>query len=233
MSPQRVIKIGGSLLFNGENINVAKIKEFCDIVRSRNDILAVICGGGIIARKYIRSLREIGANESKCDMMGIDISRLNAKLIIEALKDAAFPVVLYTLEELSRNESFNKIFVLGGLQPGQSTTSVAFEVAEFLNSEEILILTDVEGIFNKDPNKFSDAVKYDELTSDQLQNIILESSGKNQAAAGEYRIFDAVSLQILKRSKIFVRLFSGKNLNLLKKVLEGEQSNIGTVIKSE
>ncbi len=233
MSPKRVIKIGGSLLFEGEDINTKKINEFCSIIRKRDDILAVICGGGAIARKYIQALRDFGVNEAKCDVMGIYISRLNAKLIIEGLKDDAYPLVPESIEDLSRNLLFNKIFVLGGLQPGQSTTSVAFEVSEFLNANELLILTDVEGIFDKDPKNNSDAKKFDELSIEKLQNLIVDSSSKTQAAAGEYRIFDAVSLQILKRSKIKVRIFSGTNLNLLKKVLDEKISNVGTIINSK
>ncbi len=231
MSLKRVIKIGGSLLFKGDNINSIKIKKFCDLIRSKDNILAIVCGGGNIARKYIQTLKEFGVNESKCDLMGIYISRLNAKLIIEGLGNASFPIVLETIEDLAKNMLFNKILVLGGLQPGQSTTSVALEVSEFLNADELLIMTDVEGIFNKDPKKFPDATKFDELTKTELQNLILESSSNNQAAAGEYRIFDAVSLQILKRSNLNVRIFSGKDLTQLKNILDGNPSGIGTVIK--
>jgi uridylate kinase len=232
MSLKRVIKVGGSLLFEGDILNSAKIKEFCEIIKPRDDILAVVCGGGIVARKYIQLLRELGVNESKCDMMGIYISRLNAKLIIEGLRDASYPIVPETIEELSKNILFNKIVVLGGLQPGQSTTSVALEVSEFLNADELLILTDVDGIFNKDPKKFSDATKFDELTKTELQDLILKSFSDKQAAAGEYRIFDVVSLQILKRSELKVRIFSGKKLELLKKILDGNSTSIGTLIKS-
>jgi uridylate kinase len=232
MSLKRVIKVGGSLLFEGDILNSAKIKEFCEIIKPRDDILAVVCGGGIVARKYIQLLRELGVNESKCDMMSIYISRLNAKLIIEGLRDASYPIVPETIEELSKNILFNKIVVLGGLQPGQSTTSVALEVSEFLNADELLILTDVDGIFNKDPKKFSDATKFDELTKTELQDLILKSFSDKQAAAGEYRIFDVVSLQILKRSELKVRIFSGKKLELLKKILDGNSTSIGTLIKS-
>jgi len=232
MSFKRVIKIGGSLLFEGDIINSTKIKEFCSLIKPRDDILAVICGGGILARKYIQILRELGVNESKCDMMGIYISRLNARLIIEGLGSAAFPVVLETIEDLSRSVLFNKTLVLGGLQPGQSTTSVALEIAEFLNADEVFIITDVDGIYNKDPKKFPDAVKFDELTKSELQNLIIESASNKQAAAGEYRIFDAVSLQILRRSKLNVRIFSGQDLKQLKNLLNGKSTSIGTIIKT-
>ncbi|MCP4762475.1 MAG: hypothetical protein GY870_11895, partial [archaeon] len=64
----------------------------------------------------------------------------------------------------------------------------------------------------------------------EIQEIILDSSGDNQAAAGEYRIFDAVSLQILKRSQIEVMVLSGTDLNQFTKFWNEEKNIIGTRI---
>ena len=69
-----------------------------------------------------------------------------------------------------------------------------------------------------------------ELNYDSLQKIILEMSGDKQAAAGEYRIFDAVSLQILKRSNVVVSVISGSNLDQFKKLWNNEKANVGTTI---
>ena len=70
------------------------------------------------------------------------------------------------------------------------------------------------------------------LNYNELQDMILKSSEANQAAAGEYRIFDAVSLQILKRSKIKVLITSGKDLNEFEKFWQGKKHVIGTVISN-
>ena len=53
-----------------------------------------------------------------------------------------------------------------------------------------------------------------------------------QAAAGEYRIFDAVSIQIFKRSQINVKLINGENSADLQAVLNDspESQSIGTKI---
>lgn len=231
-----VIKIGGSLLFQDDmKINSEKISEFCKIIKEkRNEYgeIALICGGGTIARKYIAALRDFNRNEALCDLFGIEISRINSQLIIAGLEDNAYPLVPKSFEELSIARLFEKIIVMGGLQPGQSTTSVAVEVGEFINANEIIILTDVDGIYDKDPKKFKDAVLLDNLSYDDLLNNILRSSNKNQAAAGEYRIIDAVSLQILKRSNIQAFIISGKDLIRLKKILNGEKQTIGTIISN-
>ena len=146
------------------------------------------------------------------------------------MKEFAYPQVPESFKELSTAIITSKIVVMGGLQPGQSTTSVAIQVAEFLKTARLVILTDVDGIYDKDPKVFDDAKLLRELNYDSLQKIILEMSGDKQAAAGEYRIFDAVSLQILKRSNVVVSVISGSNLDQFKKLWNNEKANVGTTI---
>lgn len=228
-----VVKIGGSLLFKKDKeINRTKIQEFCQIFKqteySGNNV--IVCGGGRIARTYIDAVRYFQGNEALCDIFGIKISQINAELLISSFQDYAYPLVPKSMEELSSALLFGKIIIMGGLQPGQSTTSVALEVAEFINAEELVILTDVEGIYDKDPKRFNNAKFLKSLSYSELQEIIVKSSGDKQAAAGEYRIFDAVSLQILKRSKIKIRIMSGKDLKEFKKYWKGEKDIICTII---
>ena len=230
-----VIKIGGSLLFTEDKkINSKKISEFCTIVKSSKffDKPVIVCGGGIIAREYISAVRSFKGSEALCDIFGIELSRINARLIISKFSGTAYPQVPKSMEELSIAILFDKIVLMGGLQPGQSTTSVALEVAEFIRADELVILTDVDGIYDKDPKKFKDAKLFDQLNYDDLQKIIIKASEANQAAAGEYRIFDTVSLQILKRSKIKTLIISGKELSEFKKFWQGKTDILGTVISN-
>lgn len=236
MNENTVIKIGGSLLFTENNkINSEKITEFCNIFKSRKftEPFIIICGGGSIAREYINTVRSLKGSEALSDIFGIEVSRINSKLLIASLQDFAYPQVPKSMEELSLALLFNKIIIMGGLQPGQSTTSVALEVAEFSGAEELVILTDVEGIFDKDPKKFNNAQLMKHLTYKQLEDLILNLQDDDQAAAGEYRIFDFVSLQILKRSNIRVIVTSGKDLNEFKKFWGGEKEINGTIISKE
>jgi len=233
MKRKSVIKIGGSLLFTeNKELNREKIQNFCQIFKKMNysGSHVIICGGGIIAREYIDTVRSFHGSEALCDTFGIDLSRINSRLLVSSFGDFAYPLVPKSIEELSLALLFGKIIVMGGLQPGQSTTSVALEVAEFMQVEELVILTDVKGIFNKDPKKFDDAKLFKNLTYGELQEIIIKSSGDKQAAAGEYRIFDAVSLQILKRSKIKVRVMSGKDLKDFENYWKGDENITCTII---
>ena len=228
-----VIKIGGSLLFNKDKTILSKfIIEICDIIKEKRNFntIVVICGGGILAREYINAIRVFGGNEALCDTFGIDVSRINSRLLIAKFGDQAFPQVPKSIEELSSAKLSQKIIVMGGLQPGQSTTSVALEVAEYINADELVILTDVKGIYNKDPKKYPNAKLLDKLNYAKLQELIINLSDNNQAAAGEYRIFDAVSLQIIKRSKIKVRVMSGRDLTAFQNYWNGKEDITCTLI---
>jgi len=230
-----VIKIGGSLLFSEDlEINIQQIIKFYKVIKANQhyDKVIIVCGGGIIARNYISAIRYVHSNETSNDIMGIKISQINARLLMEVFGEIAFPEIPKQFEELAHALLFNKIIIMGGLQPGQSTTSVALEVAEFSDADQVVILTNVTGIYDKDPNKFDDAKLIKNLTLDKLQNLIIKDSDEKQAAAGEYRIFDAVSLQIMKRSKIKVYVVSGTNLEEFTKIWVGESDFNGTVISN-
>jgi uridylate kinase len=233
MTKNIVIKFGGSLLFSeGGTINSQKITEFCNIIKHTKDYdsVVVVCGGGTVARQYIKAIREFTENEVLCDLIGIDISRINSRLIVAKMKSLAYPQVPTSFEELSLAISSHKIVVMGGLQPGQSTTSVAMTIAEYLKAEKLVVLTDVDGIYDKDPDRYKDAKLLETISYESLQELILESSVDTQASAGEYRIFDAVSLQILKRSGINVLVMSGKDLTQFDKLWNNEKGFIGTSI---
>jgi uridylate kinase len=233
MTKNIVIKFGGSLLFSdGGTINSQKITDFCSIIKNTKDYdsIVVVCGGGTVARQYIKAIREFSKNEVLCDLIGIDISRINSRLIIAEMNGLAFPHVPTSFEDLSLAIGSHKIIIMGGLQPGQSTTSVAITVAEYLKAERLVILTDVDGIYDKDPDLYKNAKLLEKISYESLQKLILESSNENQASAGEYRIFDAVSLQILKRSGINILVTSGKNLTQFNKLWNNEKEFIGTTI---
>ena len=228
-----VLKVGGSLLFDA-NLQIREeiVKNFAQILKDSKHIAAVIVGGGKLARTYINAARILDANEALCDTFGIGVSRLNALLLITTLGNRAFPEPITSVTEAREKSLWNRILVSGGFIPGQSTTSVTFEIGESIGATDILILTNVDGIYDSDPNKNPSAKKFDEISIPKLEKVIYGEGGNQQAAAGEYRIFDAVSMQILKRSSIQVRLANGEKMPELRRLLVEEDfsSKIGTKI---
>ena len=82
--------------------NVKALKDYAEFLVKISKICQpiVVAGGGNIARHYISHARSSGADESTLDELGIEISRLNAKLLIYALKNKAYSHPPTTLQEI-------------------------------------------------------------------------------------------------------------------------------------
>lgn len=158
----------------------------------------VVAGGGKVARHYINIARGFGYDEASLDIMGIEVSRLNARLLIASLGDDAYPAVPADLEQVSQAAEGGKIVVTGGLHPGQSTNATAALIAEKVKAKMLLNATDVDGIYDSDPNKNKSAKLFKEITVKKC----LEMLGSENSAAGAYDLMDIVALKVIERSKI-------------------------------
>ncbi|HJS68302.1 MAG TPA: UMP kinase [Nitrososphaera sp.] len=158
----------------------------------------VVAGGGKVARHYINVARGFGSDEASLDIMGIEVSRLNARLLIAAIGDSAYSGVPVDLEQVSKAAAGGKIVVAGGLHPGQSTNATAALIAEKVKAKKFLNATDVDGIYDSDPNKNKGAKMFKEITVKKC----LELLGSENSAAGAYDLMDIVALKVIERSKI-------------------------------
>ncbi len=221
-----VIKLGGSLIFDENGtLRTEYLKAFIRLLRdveSRGGKTVVVVGGGITARSYISVARSACRNESALDQLGILASRLNASLLFTMYYDLP-PVIPSTLEELMRlyHSSLPVIFT-GGFQPGQSTTTVSALVAEATKSQ-LIIATNVDGIFTSDPRKDPNATLLRTVGIDQLMDMFSQPQ-----KAGEYRLFDIMTLQVIKRSKINTVVINGNPPDNIRRAIEGQ--SIGTTI---
>jgi uridylate kinase len=158
----------------------------------------VVAGGGKLARDYISTARSLGSDEASLDILGIEVSRLNARLMIIALGDQAYPVVPEDLEQVSKAVTAGKIVVTGGLHPGQSTNATAALIAEKVKASKFLNATDVNGIYDSDPNKNENARLFNEITVRRCIDLL----ASEDSAAGGYDLMDIVALKVIERSKI-------------------------------
>jgi uridylate kinase len=220
-----VLKLGGHNLT--EKLTSETLTPYLNVIKTlakQGHRIATVTGGGRIAREYIGVARKFRADESFSDELGIDVARLNAKLLIAGLADIAWQRVPITLEEVAVGFQSGKIIVMGGLTPGQSTSAVSALVAERIGADLLLIATNVDGVYSSDPRKNRKAEKLDKVGTRALHRIIREGG----ARAGEYELLDLVTLSILERSKVKTIILNGSNpQNILKAVNGGK---IGTIV---
>ena len=205
--------------------NVKILKDYASFLVKISKICqpVIVAGGGKIARHYITHARSSGADESTLDELGIEISRLNAKLLIYALKQKAYSHPPTTLQEVRHAVDSGLIVVTGGLHPGQSTNGTAALIAEKIKATEFLNATDVDGVYDKDPNKYKNAKKFKKMELKDLRKMLVHED----SVAGGYDLMDIVALKIIERSKIKTRILKA-DLKTLEKVIKG--SSAGTEI---
>ena len=194
---------------------LVKISKFCQPV--------IVAGGGNIARHYITHARSSGADESTLDELGIEISRLNAKLLIYALKNKAYSHPPTTLQETKHAVDSGLIVVTGGLHPGQSTNGTAALIAEKIKAEQFLNATDVDGVYDMDPNKYKKAKKFKKIELRGLKKMLVHED----SVAGGYDLMDIVALKIIERSKIKTRIIKA-DIKTIEKAIKGQ--DVGTEI---
>jgi len=218
-----VITVGGSIIIKDGEPKI--FKDYADVLiemKNKNELFLVV-GGGKPARKYIKTARGLGASEAACDDIGIEVTRLNAKLLIMALGDVAYPEVAKNFHEAMEFATSGRIVVMGGTEPAHSTDAVGSILAEFIGADILINATSVEGLYNKDPNKFKDAKIYEKITPTEMMSILSSKEMK----AGTYEFFDTTAIQIIKRSSIKTRIINGENPENILKALNSE---IGTTI---
>jgi uridylate kinase len=206
------IKLSGSIF--SEERNEDTIKKYAEMLTDISiDVQPiVIAGGGKIARHYINLARSLGSDEASLDIMGIEVSRLNAKLLIAALGEEAYSQVPKNLEEVTIAAESGKIVIVGGLHPGQSTNATSALIAEKVRATRFLNATDVDGIYDLDPNTNGNAKLLNEITVSECMEILK----------------DIVALKVIERSKIPTRVLRSDITNIKDAVIGTH--HIGTEI---
>lgn len=224
MKKRIVIKLSGRV-FGMDNVKV--LKDYASFLVKISKICqpVIVAGGGKIARHYITHARSSGADESTLDELGIEISRLNAKLLIYALKQKAYSHPPTTLQEVRHAVDSGLIVVTGGLHPGQSTNGTAALIAEKINAMEFLNATDVDGVYDKDPNKYKNAKKFKKMELKDLRKMLVHED----SVAGGYDLMDIVALKIIERSKIKTRILKS-DLKTIEKVIKGGSAGTEIVL---
>ena len=222
MKKRIVIKLSGQV-FGMERTK--ELKDYAAFFVKQSKICqpVLVAGGGKIARYFINHARSSGADESTLDELGIEISRLNAKLLIYALKDNAYPHPPTNLTEVKQAVDSGLIVVTGGLHPGQSTNGTAALIAEKINAAEFLNATDVDGIYDSDPNKNKKAKKFKRVELKDLRRLLVHED----SMAGGYDLMDIVALKVIERSKIKTKIIKS-DIKTIEKAIKG--LSIGTEI---
>jgi uridylate kinase len=98
-------------------------------------------------------------------------------------------------------------------------------VAKKIQAKLIVKGTNQDGVYNKDPKKYCDAIKIDELSFEDLSEILQENKHK----AGIHQIVDPEAVKLLKNENITLLIVNGFDPNNILLAVQGKK--IGTKIR--
>lgn len=220
-----VVKISGKHVNPEKPVLVARYAEVLRRLHGEGYRLAVVVGGGRVARDYIAAAGVVGVNRGLRDALGIEAARLNARLLAYALHPLAYPEPPRSLWEALEAAATGRIVVAGGFQPGQSTAGVAAVLAEAMGADILVLATTVAGVYTGDPRREPGARLLERLSYGELRRVLRQS-----VEPGHYELLDPLALAIVERSRIPVRVVDGSDPGNVARAVHGEE--VGSLVSA-
>ena len=215
-----VLRIGGSVLGSPPDGGIiASYAAIAEKALSKHKMVIVV-GGGSIARQYIEAASKSGLGTEDQDLIAIEASRLNAKLVGMKLGSPDVPT---TVETAISRVTKNGVVVMGGLRPGITTDTVATLVAEAWRSNLMIKASNQEGIFTADPRVHKRAQLLPRVSYPMLEAIL---GGRH--APGIHSIVDPVAVERIVKRRIKLVVVNGANPENVLSAIEG--APVGTTV---
>ena len=184
----------------------------------------LIIGGGSTARVYQDALKEtVKLKDVDLDWMGIGATIINANFVRLMFGEFAYKEVV--TNPTKKIKSKQAIIVAAGYKPGCSTDYDAVLFAKTYGAKEMLNLSNIEYVYDKDPKKFPDAKIIENIDWKTFRKEIVGDIWQ----PGKSAPFDPVASKAAEKLKLKVSILQGTNLLEVKKALGGKKFK-GTVI---
>lgn len=226
-----LLKLSGEVLAGskGTGIDFDKTLEFAREIKECVELgaeIAIVVGGGNFWRGRSNEYMDCATS----DYIGMMGTVMNALALGDAFKQIDVPVRVQTGVEMRQIAEFYikdrairhlekgrvVIFGCGTGSPFFSTdTASALRAAE-IKADVLIKATKVDGVYDKDPKKYDDAVKYDEITYIDVINKKLN-------------VMDATAISLCMEENIPIKVFNILEKGNLKKIILDEK--IGTIVK--
>ncbi len=224
-----LIKLSGEALAGdkGFGLDYPTVLEICKNIKDAHDLgaeIGIVVGGG----NFWRGRTSGDMERTRADQIGMLATVMNALSVADALEHLGVEVrvqaalqMQQVAEPYIRNRATRHlekgrvvIFACGTGNPLFSTDTAAALRAAEINADIIFKATMVDGVYNKDPKKFDDAVKYDTLTFTQVLN-------------DQLNVMDMTAATMCRDNKLPILVFDMADGNIVK-AINGE--TIGTLV---
>ena len=226
-----VISVGGSLIVPNGGIDTAFLIKFNKFIRARlaenkKRQFFLIVGGGITTRHYQNAARKVIGDKlthNDLDWLGIHATRLNAHLIRTIFRDVAHNYILKHYEIIRKVEE--SVVVGSGWKPGWSTDFCEIMTCQDYDVKTVINLSNINQIYDKDPNKFKDAKPIDEISWKDLRELV-----GDKWTPGMHVPFDPIAAKKAQSLGVKAIIINGNNFENLENYFSGKKF-LGTVIE--
>ena len=228
-----LLKLSGEALAGEKKfgLDYSVISPICRAIKECVDMgaqIAVVVGGG----NFWRGRSSGAMDRTRADHIGMLGTTMNALAVADALEETGAVVRVQTAiamqqvaEPYIRNRAVRHlekgrvvIFGCGTGNPFFSTDTAASLRAAEIEADIVLKATMVDGVYDKDPHKFADAVKFDTLTFTDVLT-------KNLA------VMDSTAASMCKDNGLPLLVFNLADPQNIVKAVRGDQ--VGTLVLPE
>ncbi len=227
-----LIKLSGEALAGEDRFGLddATVTKICKQIKTIHDMgiqVAIVVGGGNFWRG--RSAGDL--DKCSADYMGMLATVMNALALQNVLENNGMPsrvmsaIAMNTIcEPYSNRKAMHHldkdrivIFAAGTGNPFFTTDTAAALRAVEVRADAILLAKNVDAVYSSDPKEDAQAIRYEELTYDDL-------------IRNDLKVMDQAAVTLCKTNRIPIQVFSLRNADNLVKTINGE--NPGTIIRS-
>ncbi|HCM82862.1 TPA: UMP kinase [Patescibacteria group bacterium] len=216
-----ILSLGGSLVVPNGGIDTQFLKEFNEFIRhqvsAKKRRFFITVGGGTIMRKYRDAATEVHGTISNADLdwLGIHATRLNAQLVRTIFIDIADPRIIKHYEIILKIDK--PVAIAAGWKPGWSTDYCAVTLCQDYGVRDMVNMSNVDKVYDKDPNKFPDAKPIDIISWKEYRKIAGDTW-----TPGLNLPFDPIASKLAQELGVTVKILNGKNLKNLETALDGK-----------
>ena len=227
-----LLKLSGEALMGNRQygIDPDRLSEYAQDIKTITDLgveIAIVIGGGNIFRGVAGASK--GMDRVQADYMGMLATVINGLALQSALENADVPTRLQTAIKINevaepfirrramRHLEKGRVVIFGGGtgNPYFTTDSAAVLRAIEIEADVILKGTRVDGIYTADPEKDSEAIKFDHISFDDVLKKGL-------------KVMDTTAFTLSQENNLPIIVFDMNKKGNLLKVISGE--NIGTTV---
>ena len=223
-----VISLGGSVIVP-DKVDYKFLKRFRKIIArySRKEKIVIVTGGGSTFRRYMQALEKEKLDEKTLGLIGMATTKLNARVVAGFFnKTGEIPNSVNDVRMALRKTN---IVICGalGFRAGTTTDGNAAEIARQLKAKLLLNITNVKGLYNRDPRKHKGARLISRISFNEFDMI----ARRIKYHAGQHFVLDQKAAGIIKSKKIKTVIISGRNIKNLERFFKGKRF-VGTVIEN-